>query len=108
MVKIKDKLSSKKQVTPDLLQVIRTHPAVADVAVFGRPDPVVQELVTGLVLLKPGQEATEGELVKLVEERLDDHQRLRGGVKFVQSPLPRNATGKILRRNLNELYKSLA
>ena len=75
------------------------HDAVKDAAVFGKPEASVQELVTALVVRKRDAEVETGELEDLVNEQVDDHKQLRGGVHFVQK-IPRNPQGKILRCKL--------
>ena len=86
----------------EIENVICTHPSVFEAAVFGRPDPNVQELVTAVVVVKPGMEVSEQEIIELVSENVDDSKKLRGGVNFVEK-LPKNPQGKILRRNLVNL-----
>ena len=75
------------------------HKEVQDAAVFGKPEPSVQELVTALVVRKPGAKVTNEELRKLVDEQVDKSKQLRGGVHFVHK-IPRNPQGKILRKKL--------
>jgi acyl-coenzyme A synthetase/AMP-(fatty) acid ligase len=86
----------------ELEELLLANEAVEDAAVFGRPEPMVQELVTALVVRRRGAGVTAAELVELVDGRVDDHKKLRGGVHFVER-IPRNPQGKILRRSLNKL-----
>ena len=79
--------------------LIMQHPGVKDAAVFGRPEPSVQELVTALVVRNNSLDISEDEVKKMVDEKVDDHKKLRGGVYFVEN-IPRNPQGKILRKNL--------
>ena len=83
--------------------IICQHPAVMEAGVFGKPEPTVQELVTAAVVKKPNSNLTEQDIIELVAKNVDDAKQLRGGVVFVEK-LPKNATGKILRRKLMELY----
>ncbi|MGA8113543.1 MAG: acyl-CoA synthetase [Actinocatenispora sp.] len=75
-----------------------THPAVAEVAVIGTPDPKWIEVITAVVVLKEPAEPTE----------LIDHVRGRiAGFKVpkrvhVVDELPRNASGKLLKRLLRQ------
>ena len=85
-------------------EVIRKHPDVEDVAVFGRPHPSDQEHVAAAVVRKKGEgmSVTEDELKKMVQDQLELPKWLRGGVVFVDS-LPRNPIGKVQRNKLIEL-----
>ena len=86
----------------ELEALIMQHEGVKDAAVFGKPEPSVQELVTALVVKSDPTDVTEDDLKKLVDEQVDDHKKLRGGVYFVNK-IPRNPQGKILRKNLLQL-----
>ncbi|MGW2472496.1 acyl-CoA synthetase [Streptomyces sp. NPDC001665] len=75
-----------------------THPAVAETAVVGLPDERWIEAVTAVVVLKG--EATEDELIAHARERLA-HFKAPKRVVFTDA-LPRNASGKILKRDLRD------
>lgn len=75
-----------------------THPAVAEAAVVGLPDERWIEAVTAVVVLRA--EATEAELIAHARERLA-HFKAPKKVVFV-AELPRNASGKILKRDLRD------
>ncbi|MEU2025074.1 acyl-CoA synthetase [Streptomyces sp. NPDC016469] len=75
-----------------------THPAVAETAVVGLPDERWIEAVTAVVVLKG--ETTEDELIAHARERLA-HFKAPKRVVFVDA-LPRNASGKILKRELRD------
>jgi len=79
-------------------EVLYTHPAVAEVAVIGVPDPKMGEEVRAIVAVKPGQSVTETELIEFVKERAAAYKYPRT-VEFRDS-LPKNATGKILKKEL--------
>ncbi|KAH9519669.1 hypothetical protein Btru_003281 [Bulinus truncatus] len=92
------------QVAPaELEALLLGHPGVQDVAVLGVPDEDCGELPKAFVVRKPGSKVTESELVKFVEIRCSTINRLRGGVQFIDE-IPKNPSGKILRRILKEKY----
>ena len=88
----------------EIEKIICEHPEVIEAGVFGTPDLVVQELVTAAVVKTPGSGVTSQEIIDLVEKRVDDIKKLRGGVIFVDA-LPKNPVGKIQRRKLIDLSK---
>lgn len=91
------------QVPPaELEDILLSHPAVLDVAVIGIPSSVAGEVPRAFVVQQIGVPVTEKELIEFVAEKVSDHKRLRGGVQFVTN-IPRNANGKIMRRELRKL-----
>jgi fatty-acyl-CoA synthase len=82
---------------------IYTHPAVKEVAVIATPDPKWIEAVTAVVVLKPGATATANDLVAHARERLAPF-KVPKRVEFV-ADLPRNASGKILKRELRKRFE---
>jgi fatty-acyl-CoA synthase len=81
---------------------IYTHPAVKEVAVVATPDPKWIEAVTAIVVLKPGARATAEELIAHTRQRLAPF-KVPKVVHFV-ADLPRNASGKILKRELRSRF----
>ena len=83
--------------------VLHTHPGVLDVALIGLPHPSLGEEVAAVVELKPGLSVSEADLQAHVAKQLA-HYNVPSSVFFVDTPLPRTATGKILKRELKERY----
>ena len=78
------------------------HPAVLEAAVIGVPDEKWGERVHAVVVLKPGYEATEAELVKVCREQISGYKIPRS-MEFLPE-MPKSGAGKILKRNLREKY----
>jgi acyl-CoA synthetase (AMP-forming)/AMP-acid ligase II len=77
--------------------VLARHPAVADVAVLGRPDPTWGEAVHAVVI-PAGQPVPAGEIIAWCRDRLA-HFKCPKSVEYVTA-LPRTTTGKVLKREL--------
>ncbi len=88
--------------SPEVERVISEHPAVAEVAVIGVPDDRWGEVVKAVVGLKPDTEATEEEIIAFTAERLARFKCPR--TVDVVPALPRNPTGKILKKDLRAPY----
>jgi len=81
--------------------VLEQHPGVAECAVVGVPDREWGERVRAFVVKKEGSSLDEGELKAFVRERLAGAKVPRDFV-FIEA-LPRNPTGKVLKRELRDL-----
>ncbi|WP_340540576.1 long-chain-fatty-acid--CoA ligase [Nocardioides sp. GXZ039] len=84
--------------SPEVERVLAEHPAVMEVAVIGVPDDTWGEAVKAVVSLNDGAEATEEELIAYCREHLAKFKCPRS--VDITGPLPRNPTGKILKRDL--------
>ncbi|KAJ8970912.1 hypothetical protein NQ314_000962 [Rhamnusium bicolor] len=90
------------QVAPaELEALLLTHSAIQDAAVIGLPDEDAGELPLAYIVKKPEKNVTEQEVEKFVADNVSPQKQLRGGVIFVNE-IPRNPTGKILRRILKQ------
>ena len=83
-------------------EVLYKHPAVAEAAVVGVPDRQWGENVVAVIQKRPGQEATEAELIAFCKDNLASYKKPKQ-VVFVDE-LPRNAAGKILKRELRDRF----
>ena len=79
---------------------ISAHPAVKDVAVMGLPDERLGEIAAAVVEAKPDAGLTEAEL----EEHCQALPRYKRPRKYIFAQVPRNATGKIEKPKLRQIY----
>ena len=86
----------------DLESVLARHPAVAEVAVIGVPSEQWGETPIALIVLRAGAAATPDELREFCNARIGKAQRV--SAVEVRSELPRNAIGKVVKRELREPY----
>jgi acyl-CoA synthetase (AMP-forming)/AMP-acid ligase II len=81
---------------------IAKHDAVADVAVIGIPDDKFGEALLAFVVLKPGSSLELDELVAFCRDRIAGYKIPRR-LEIIEQ-LPRNPSGKILKKILREPY----
>ncbi len=86
-------------------EILFRHPAVAEASVVQYPDPYQGESVMAFVVLKPGETATEQEIIDYCRSQIAVFKCPRK-IVFRES-LPKNNTGKVLRRELREEAKAL-
>jgi acyl-CoA synthetase (AMP-forming)/AMP-acid ligase II len=102
--RIKDMIiSGGENVYPiEVENAILTHPSVSEAAVIGVPDDRWGESVKAVVVLKEGPTLDAGQLIAYVRTRIAAY-KIPKSIDFVAS-LPRNASGKILKRDLRAPY----
>jgi acyl-CoA synthetase (AMP-forming)/AMP-acid ligase II len=102
--RIKDMIvSGAENIYPaEVENALMLHPAVADGAIIGVPDEKWGEAVKAIVVLKPGATAPAGEIIAFMRERIA-HYKCPKSIDFVDT-IPRNPSGKILKRVLREPY----
>jgi len=83
-------------------EVLYRHPAVLEAAVIGIPDEYWVEKVHAVVALKKGKEATVDEIKAFCKKHVAGYKTPKS-IDFVDA-LPKNAAGKILKRELRDKY----
>ncbi|MDR3364151.1 MAG: long-chain fatty acid--CoA ligase [Clostridiales Family XIII bacterium] len=79
-------------------EALYKHPKIKDAAVIGEPDALRGEAVVAYIVLKDGEEAHHKEILRWLKERLAAYKIPRR--IEIREDLPRNSTGKILKRML--------
>lgn len=90
----------------ELESVIKSYEGVQDVAVIGVPDSKCGEIPVAFVVPKLCQQIRENDLKRFVAEKVAPYKQL--GRVIVAESIPRNPSGKILRRILREKYEKLS
>jgi len=73
--------------------------------VVSAPDPQWGEIPVAIIVVKPGQQLSREELMSFLETRIAKFKMPRL-VRFVEGPLPKTGTGKMLKRQLREDFWS--
>jgi len=84
----------------EIEEVLYTHPAIYEAAVIGMPDEVKGEIPKAFITLKPGQQASEGEIINFCKANLAPYKVPRQ--VEILGELPKSSTGKILHRELRK------
>jgi len=83
-------------------RVIAAHPKVQEVAVIGVPDERWGEAVKAIVVPKPAEKVTEGEVIEFCKANLASYKKPQS-VEFVAN-LPRSGAGKVAKNRLRQMY----
>ncbi|XP_017783098.1 PREDICTED: luciferin 4-monooxygenase-like isoform X2 [Nicrophorus vespilloides] len=102
--RLKDLIKYKSfQVSPaELEDVLKSHNEITDAGVIGVPDERAGELPMAFVVKVKNSKISEQNIIDYVAERISVQKHLHGGVRFVDD-LPKNSTGKLLRKQLREM-----
>jgi long-chain acyl-CoA synthetase len=84
----------------EIENVLSTHPAILEAAVYGTPEPLLGEKVCADIVLKPGAEAREMEIRSFCRSRLSPI-KVPSAIRFI-AEIPKSPTGKILKRILRD------
>ncbi|XP_068216230.1 uncharacterized protein [Palaemon carinicauda] len=96
LIKVKGSQVSPSELEEELLK----HPAVLDVGVIGVEDERAGELPRAYIVKKA--EVSSEDIMNYLKDKVAPYKQLKGGVRFLDA-LPKNATGKLLRRELKEM-----
>ena len=98
-------VSGGKTIYPaEVEEVIYQHPSIVEAAVIGVPDEKLGEALKAVVVVRKGEKVTAEAILAFCQQRLPDYASPKS-IAFVER-LPRNPTGKILRKALQEKHHS--
>ncbi len=86
----------------EIEDVLMRHPKIQDVGVIGYPDKMWGEAVRAVVVVAPGETLTEEEVIRWTDGKVGRF-KMPKSVVFTDA-LPRTPTGKILKRELRDMY----
>jgi acyl-CoA synthetase (AMP-forming)/AMP-acid ligase II len=88
--------------SPEVEKIIYELPQVLEVAVVGIPHPKWLEVPKAYVVLKEGAELSDKEIIQHCAEKMAKF-KVQKEIEFIDS-LPRNPSGKVLKRQLREMH----
>ncbi|SHO44088.1 class I adenylate-forming enzyme family protein [Desulfopila aestuarii] len=88
----------------EIEEMLFTRPEILECAVVGLPDPEFGERVTAFIIPQPGQHINSSELKSYMSERLANYKVPKEFIEVEE--LPKSSTGKLLKRQLREIYKA--
>jgi acyl-CoA synthetase (AMP-forming)/AMP-acid ligase II len=87
----------------EIEEIISCHPSVLEVAVIGVPDERLQEEIMAIIVQKEGPVISKDEIISLCEKKLARFKKPRF-IEYIDE-LPKNASGKILKRDLRKRFE---
>ena len=90
----------------EIENVLLGHASVADAAVIGIPSKKWGESAMAVIVKAPGSDVSEAELIQLTQDKLARYKSIKCA-EFIDA-IPRNPSGKILKRSLRKIYAEKA
>ncbi len=87
---------------PEIEEILGHHPAIYEAAVAGIPDEEYGEEIAAFIVVKPGEDLSEEEVIRFCKEALASYKRPKV-VRLVPS-LPKASSGKVIKKELGEDY----